>query len=359
MQLKLKGNMKKLLSKVRRKKQPEEPQGRITTDTLAEHRERVLAGGRKFKYPVQYQRHRLVINTIIIAVAALIILVGVGWYLLYPAQNSSEFMYRVTKVIPVPVASVDGQPVAYSDYLMKLRSATHYLTEKEQVDISTADGKRQLDYVKSQSMDDAIADAYAAKLAHQMNIEVSDADLETFLKQQRQSSDGSEVSEATYNSVIKDYYGWSPDEYRDAMKSKLLRQKVAFAVDDTAKKTTEAIESQVTSGQTDLQKIADSLNAQTKGAVTYSPASWVPKNNRDGGLAAAASKLQKGQISTAIKTSSGDGYYYVQLVDSNDSQVAYAFIHVPLTAFKAKLDAIQKDGKLAKYIKVDDVTNQG
>ena len=359
MRLKLKGNMKKLLSKVRGKKQPEEPQGRITTDTLAEHRERVLAGGRKFKYPVQYQRHKLVINTIIIAVAALVILVGLGWYLLYPGQNSSEFMYRVTKVVPVPVAMVDGQPVAYSDYLMKFRSAEHYLTEKEQVDVSTEDGKRQLDYVKSQSMDDAIADAYAAKLAAEKNIEVTDADLETFLKQQRQSSDGSEVSEATYNSVIKDYYGWSPDEYRDAMKSKLLRQKVAFAVDDTAQKTADAIQTQLSSGQTNLETIANALNAQTKGAVSYTPPAWVPKNNRDGGLATAAAGLQKGQISKALKTSSGDGYYYVQLVDINDTQVEYAYIHVPLTTFNDQLKALEKDGKLTKYIKVDDVTTQG
>lgn len=358
-QLKLKGNMKKLLAKVRGKKQPQEPAGRITTDTLAEHRERVLAGGRKFKYPVQYQRHKLVINTIIIAVAALVILVGIGWYLLYPAQNSSDFMYRVTKVVPVPVAMVDGQPVAYSDYLMKYRSAEHYLTEKEQVDVSTADGKRQLDYVKSQSMDDSISDAYAAKIAGQKGIQVTDADLETFLKQQRQSSDGSEVSESTYNSVIKDYYGWSPDEYRQAMKSKLLRQKVAFAIDDSAQHTSNSIQTEISGGQTDLQKIANDLNAQANGSAVYSPAAWVPKNNRDGGLAAAAAGLQKGQISQPIKTTAGDGYYYVQLVDINDSQVEYAYIHVPLTTFKDQLTAIKKEGKLAKYINVADLTTQG
>jgi hypothetical protein len=350
--------MKKLLAKVRGKKQPELPASRITTDTLAEHREQVLAGGRKFKYPVQYQRHRLVINTIIIGLSAVLILLGVGWYMLYPAQNSSEFMYRVTKVIPVPVAVIDGQQVAYSDYLMKYRSAVHYLTEKEQVDVNTEDGKRQLTYVKTQSMNDAIADAYTVKLARTMAIEVTSADLETFLKQQRQSSDGTEVSETTYNSVIQDYYGWSPDEYRDAMKNKLLRQKVAFAVDEHAKNTTTAIEGRIKNGQTNLQEIADALNADAKGSVSFSPAAWVPKNNRDGGLATAANSLQKGQISSAIKTTSGDGYYYVQLLDKNDAQLQYTFIHVPLTTFDTQLASIEKDGKLAKFITVEDTTTQ-
>jgi hypothetical protein len=84
---------------------------RITSETIEQHREHILAGGRKFKYPIQYARHKLVINAILISVAAVIIALVVGWWQLYPQQNTSEFMYHVTKVIPVPVAYVDGQPV--------------------------------------------------------------------------------------------------------------------------------------------------------------------------------------------------------------------------------------------------------
>lgn len=344
--------MKKLVSKLR-KKQPEEPAGRITTDTLAEHREKVLAGGRKFKYPVQYQRHKLVINALIIGIAALLLAIAMVWYLLYVTKNTSDFMYRVTKVIPAPVAVVDGEPVQYSDYLMKYRSAAHYLIEKEQIDANSADGKSQLSYVKSQAMDDAIADAYASKLARELDVTVTDADLEAFLKQQRQSSDG-EVTEATYNAVIRDYYGWSPQEYREAMKSKLLRQKVAYAVDAHAEDVSKGIEEKVKAGNTDLKAIATELNAAEEDAVTYMAAAWVPKNNQDGGLAQAAAKLSKGQVSTAIKATSGNGYYYVKLVDSNDSQVQYEYIHVPLKEFDAKLTQVEKDKKLTQFIKIED-----
>ena len=344
--------MKKLVSKLR-KKQPEEPAGRITTDTLAQHREKVLAGGRKFKYPVQYQRHKLVINALIIGIAALLLAIAMVWYLLYVTKNTSDFMYRVTKVIPAPVAVVDGEPVQYSDYLMKYRSAAHYLIEKEQIDANSADGKSQLSYVKSQAMDDAIADAYASKLARELDVTVTDADLEAFLKQQRQSSDG-EVTEATYNAVIRDYYGWSPQEYREAMKSKLLRQKVAYAVDAHAEDVSKGIEEKVKAGNTDLKAIATELNAAEEDAVTYMAAAWVPKNNQDGGLAQAAAKLSKGQVSTAIKATSGNGYYYVKLVDSNDSQVQYEYIHVPLKEFDAKLAQVEKDKKLTQFIKIED-----
>lgn len=346
--------MKKALSKFRRNKQPEEPKGRITTDTLAEHREKVLAGGRKFKYPVQYARHRLVINAIIISLAALVLLIVLGWYLLYPAQSTSDFMYRVTKVIPVPVATVEGEPVRYSDYLMKLRGAQHYLIEKEQVDISTEDGQRQLDFVKRSSMDDAIADAYAGKLARDLGLTVTDDEVETFLKQQRQSSDGETISETTQNTTIVEYYGWSPDEYRQLMKTKLLRQKVAFALDTAAKSTADAIEATVKSGNTDLNAIATAQNAQRADSAVYWAAAWVPKTNQDGGLAAAAAKLEKGQVSTAIKAPAGNGYYYVKLIDSNDTQVQYEYIFVPLGAFSAQLSEARENDEVHEWITIED-----
>ena len=39
---------------VRKKKAEPEVPSRITNDTVAKHREQILAGGRRFKYPVQY-----------------------------------------------------------------------------------------------------------------------------------------------------------------------------------------------------------------------------------------------------------------------------------------------------------------
>lgn len=348
--------MKKLASKFR-KKQPQEPAGRITTDTLAEHREQVLAGGRKFKYPVQYQRHKLVINAMIISVAALVLLIVLGWYLLYVAKNTSEFMYRVTKVVPTPVAVVDGEQVRYSDYLVKYRGAAHFLIEKGQVDPNSTDGKSQLEFIKSQTLDDAIADAYAKKLARELDITVTPADIELALETQRQLTEG-DYTELTQTAVIKDWYGWTLDEYRDIIRDKLLRQKVAYAVDARAEKVTKDIEAKVKAGTTDLKKIADELNASEADTVVYGPAEWVPKNNQDYGLAVAAAGLSKGQISQKIKRTSGDGYYYVKLIDSNADSIRYEYIQVPLKEFNAQLTQVTTDDKLTRFIKLEDLTEQ-
>lgn len=347
--------MKKLLNKIPRPGKKAVPDStRITTETIAEHRERILAGGRRFKYPVQYARHRLVFNAIIITIATLIVLVGVGIWQLYSVQNTSDFMYRVTRVLPVPVAKIDGEPVLYSDYLMKYRSSIHYLESKERVNLKTEDGKRQSDFVKSQAMDDSLADAYATKLAKENHVTVSDAELQTFLKQQRNSTDG-EVSEATYDAVILDYYGWSPEEYAHAMQTKLLRQKVAFAVDTDADAVSKTVGETIAAGNTDLKSVTEAVNKTAKVQVVYGALGFVPKTNQDGGLAAAAAKLQKGQISSVIKSTTGEGYYYIKLLDINDTQVNYEYVHIPLTAFTKKLQAVKDQKKVKEYITIPEV----
>lgn len=342
--------MKKIFRKILRKKDEPEVSSRITSDTLAHHRERILAGGRRFKYPIQYARHKLVFNAIIISFAALILVTVVGWWQLYPEQNTSDFFYRITKVVPVPVASVDGRLVLYSDYLMKYLSSVHYLETKEQVNPKTEDGKRQIAYIKQQSMNDVVADSYAAKLAETLGLSVSDVEVEAFIKAQRQSDSG-EVSDQTYEAVIADYYNWSPDEYRHVIKNKLLRQKVAYQIDKKANDLVTAAKSKLATNQNySLKTLASDLSSQSGIKVDYGLSGWVSKYNHDGGLSFEASKLSKNVLSDVVISTMGDGFYIIRLLDSNDSQVNFEYIHIPLSEFAAKLQGVTSSGKVQKYI---------
>ncbi|MFZ2125143.1 MAG: SurA N-terminal domain-containing protein [Candidatus Saccharimonadales bacterium] len=344
--------MKKLLHKLRKQKDEVQPSSRITSETVAHHRERILAGGRRFKYPIQYARHKLVINAVAISIVALIAILVVGWWQLYPQQNTSEFMYRITKVLPLPVANVDGEQVPYSDYLMKYLSSVRYLEQKEQVNLKTEDGKRQVSYIKQQSMQDAIADSYSKKLAEDMDLSTSDSDVEAFILKQRQSSSG-ETSEQTYYAVIQDYYGWSPSEYHHVIWQKLLRQKVAFAVDDVALDISNDIYSTLNkNSKTDFKTLAAKYAKTSGEEITYGVSGWVPKINQDGGLSQAAAKMSKNQVSTVIKSSLGDGYYIVRLLDGKDNQVNYEHIFIPLTVFDKKLEDIKNSGKINEYISI-------
>lgn len=366
-QLRLNGEiMKKLLLKLR-KKPAEQPSSRITNETVAEHRERILAGGRRFKYPMQYARHRLVFNTVIISLIALALIVGIGWQQLYVAQNTSTFFYRVTKALPLPVASVDGEPVRYNDYLMQYRFNIYYLQQKDKLNLSDKNGKQQVIYHKNQAMDKAIAYAYATKLARENNISLTKDQINSLLEKQRHVGDVT-VSKEAYDAVILDHYDWTPDEYEHELTNQLLLQEVTYKIDQVANQKKDTITLAVKDPQADFDKIAEAQGGKGVEKVTVGTSGLVAKNNRDGGLSEAAAKLTKGQISGPIKPIAGlgkpiagDGFYFVKLLDSNDTQLNYSFIRIPVTEFTNKLKAVKEQGKVHNYITlpVADSASQG
>ena len=344
-----KESMKKL--SLKRHKEAKKIPSRITNETVAEHRERILAGGRRFKYPMQYARHRLVFNTIIVTLVTLLLLSVIGWWQLYVVQNTSTFFYRVTRVLPLPVASVDGESVRYSTYLMYYNSSAHYLQQSEQVDLSSNDGKRQLDYYKRKNMDDVEVDAYAAKVADQMGIAVTDQQVDKVISNDRNTANG-RISQETYDASALSILGWSPDEYRLDTKNKLLRQAVAYAVDADAKSKADQAAKLVAAPNADLPTIATQLGGTGNAKVTVGVSGMVPLTNSDGGLSVAALALQKGAISGVIKTTTGDGYYFVKLLDRTDTQLSYQYIRIPLTKFDDQFAALKKDNKIHEYITI-------
>ena len=345
--------MKKLTLRKRKAANQEAP-SRITNETVAEHRERILAGGRRFKYPMQYARHRLVFNTILVTIAAIVVLVLVGWWQLYLVQNTNTFFYRVTRVLPLPVASVDGETVRYGDYLMYFNSSAHYLQQTEQINLQSEDGKRQLDYIKRKSMDTVVADAYASKLARELGISVSNDRVDKVIDEDRNTANG-RISQETYDATALDVLGWTPSEYRQDARSKLIRQDVGYAIDKKADKIQQQAAALVKTNP-DLDKVAATLGG--KDTVEVILPGFVPKTNRDGGLSQAAAKLKPGEISSVVKTTTGDGYYFVKLLEMTDTQVNYAYLKVPLTELKNRLTTLKKDNKIHEYISIPEVKGQ-
>lgn len=344
--------MKKKLKKLtkRRNKSPEPTDKRITNETVAEHRERILAGGRKFKYPHQYVKHRLVINAIIITLVVVVAAVGIGWWQLYSAQNTSEFMYRVTRVLPVPVGSVDGESMRYSDYLMRYRSQELWLRNQGQLGLNGNDEQKQLDFYKRQVIDGLEADTFAQKKANALHVNVSDDEVQAAIDSTRKTATG-EISQTVYDASTKDTLGYSPDEYRHILHQSLLRQKVAYALDKQAADTKQQITELLTDKKLTLEKIVEKLKKDGV-KVEYGASGLVPTNNQDGGLSKTALTLKDGEISPAVKSTSGDGYYFVQRLTANDRQVSYQFIHVPLTEFTKQLATLKQQGKIDEYIAI-------
>lgn len=334
---------------LRKKKQEEQRPLRITNDTVAEHRERILAGGRRFKYPVQYARHKLVINAILIALGALIILTIVGWWQLYRQQNTSTLLYRVTKVLPLPVASVDGTSVRYSDYLVKYRGSIHLLEQNGLLEKDKDSLQRQLDFYKRSVLDDVERDAYAQKLAKEQNITVSNDEIEKAIDDGRQASNGT-ISKELYFSSIYESYGYSEDELRSTLQHSILRQKVAYAVDDKARATAAQAKELLQKKGATLQSVAKELGTDT--AQYINPGLVSKTNQQDGGLPQIAAAMKIGEISEPVQSTKGDGYYIVRLKAITTSKLDYEYIKIPLTEFEQNFKELVSNHKITEYINV-------
>lgn len=329
--------------KILRKKKPiQKLPTRITNDTVAEHRERVLAGGRKLKYPLQYTRAKLIRNTIIISLAALVALIILVWAQLYVWKDTSDLAYRITRVIPLPVAKIDGEFVRYSDYLLYHRNTMAVLESQDRNDSGLASDRMQ--FQQKQSIDRALENAYVQKIAREKNISVSDQQTDELIEQQRKDS---KLSESAYAAVVSDHLHWTMEELHQAMKSTLLRKEVAFSVDAPAAKTAQSVNNLTKQGSS-LEEIAQQLGK----AVEYQSDIVVPKDNSDGGLSQAAEKLEVGKTSGAVKTLAGDGYYFITRNSSSGEQVAYSFIKVPLTVFDTDFNRLLDSDKTKVYISI-------
>mgnify|MGYP000912109184 FL=1 len=331
--------MKNLLNR-KDKKQPKKLPTRITNDTVAQHREKVLAAGRKHKYPIQYTKRRLVWITMFVSVAILAIFVGLGWAQLYLWKDTSDIAYRITKILPLPVANIDGENANYSDYLLYHRSSLAVLQTQGQ-----SDQKDKVKFYQNQSINKALEVAYAKRLARENNITVDDNKVQDLIKKQQESS---KLSQSAYESVVKDNLHWSMDELKIAMKYTLLKQEVSFKIDKTADDLVSTIQNKVKSGKS-LKDIADEMGNKVQPVFNLS----VSTDNSDGGLTKSATLLAKGKISEPLKTLAGDGYYFVTLNSLEDNTVNYSYVKVPLTEFNNRFNYLKNNNKVKYFISID------
>ena len=321
-------------------------------EKLEERREEVLAQGRKFKYPMQFAKHRLVFITIGIALLALILTGVLGWVALYKVQNTSDILYRLTTVLPVPVASIDGEPVRYSDYLMIYRSS---ITPVEQQNgtlssnnATTAEDEESFrDYYKRSALDEAEDYTYAIKLANQMDIKVTDEQIDQAFDDHRKLG-GTDRSRESFLKVLEDNFGLSEREYCRMLYLSLIRVEVSKKIDANASRLSEEAYSRVKSGE-DFQAVANAL-----GLEYTSTNGLIDVKNVDGGRSTLAYSMNPDEISDIFVSDNGDCYYILKLIEKSDGRVNYVSITIPFTEFDNRLKNVREENRVTEYIELKD-----
>ncbi|HSX16363.1 MAG TPA: peptidylprolyl isomerase [Candidatus Saccharimonadales bacterium] len=312
----------------------------ITNETVAEHREDVLKGARKYKYPLQHSKHRIVIvstGLLIFAVLAFFVYVGLA---LYKFQSSSSFIYRVTQVLPLPVAKAGSHFVTYENYLFELRRYKHYYQTQQRVDFGAADGQRQLDKYKPVAMNEVVQAAYVKQLAAQYHVSVSSGDVDaeiSSLQAQNQSSK-QELADVTNK-----FFGWSLDDLKREIKQELLAQRVAAKLDTDARARADAVLAQLVAGGDFTTLAADnSDDASTKanGGQYANTAITSASADVPSAVVRQLKGMQVGQVSGVIQA--GGAFEIVKLIANSNGKLTAAHIAVNINSVDTYVSGFAK-----------------
>ena len=324
---------------------------RITNETVAEHREAVLSGARKFIYPLQQSKHSIVRTSIMLLATVLVAFFAFCGLELYKFQTTSGFMYGVTRVVPFPVAKAGKSWVSYESYLFELRRNMHYYITQQAANFSTKDGKVQLKTLKQQAMKQVTLNAYIKQLASENKVTVTDQavtdQVDLVRSQNRLGS-----SQKVLNEVLSQFWGWGEADFRRELKQQLLQQAVVAKLDTSTNARAEAALKQLINA-TDFAVVAGQVSEDlsTKGNGGQYPAAITPNDaNLAPIVTAQLFHLQVGQISGIINT--GYTLEIVKVLDGSASSVHAAhiqFTFLPISTFASPL---QTKNKPHYYIRI-------
>ncbi|MCQ2049585.1 MAG: SurA N-terminal domain-containing protein [Candidatus Saccharibacteria bacterium] len=318
-------------------------------EKVEERREEVLAQGRKFKYPLQYTKRRIVINTVLITAVVVAFLAVGGWLALYKFKMTDEILYRVTTFVPVSVANVDGEKVRFSDYLMLYRSSISSIEQQSGALGNDEDSDFVRNQYKRAALSDAEEYAFAAKIANERGIVVSDEEVEDEFNRHRQVG-GVDRSEDGFLKILNDNFGLSKSEYKRMLYLNLVKAKVMVVIDETANSIAEEVERELESNGGNYRGIAETFGEK----ITYEETGGLVNNkNIDGGRATEAMKLEKDGQSGRFVSMNGDGYYFVKLIDKTDNEVNFVSIFVPFKEFDQQFEGVKNGEGIKEFITLE------
>lgn len=336
---------------IKRRKAPEERLKeafanvpKITNETVAEHREEVLSSARKYIYPLQHSRNRIIRISVTLIALALVLFFSYIGLALYKFQSTSSFIYGVTQVVPLPVAKVGGNWVSYESYLFELRRFMHYYETQQQVNFSSHYGQKQLDIYKKEAMSEVITNVYVNELASKYHISISNQAVNNEVALVRsQNRLGS--SQQEFRDVLSEFWGWNVSDFERELKQQMLQQAVVAKLDTSASSKAESALNQLNHGAnfaTLASQVSEDATTRANGGVFPG---LISRNdpNISPQITQELFALKPGQVSPIINT--GFSLEIVKVIQDQGDKVQAAHIAFnlkPLSNYIAPLEKTQK-----------------
>ncbi len=324
---------------------------RITNETVAEHREEVLSSARKYIYPLQQSKHKIVLVSTAIFIVALVSFFSYTTLSLYKFKSYSTFLYGVTQVIPFPIAKAGSNFVAYENYLFELKHYIHYYQNEQKLDFKSNFGKQQLGEFKKRALTKVVNDAYIKQLAakHKVSISNKEVDEEIQIVRQQNRLGG---SDKVFEDVLREYWGWSVDDFKGRLKQQMLAQKLLPVLDkDTVARANKAFaEYKGGANFADLaKKYSDDQTTKNNGGEF---SGLVDRTNRDLSAKTTATlfKLKPGEVSAVVNT--GYSLEIIKNFEVKDGKVRGAHIVFNFKDINTYLDDLKDSQHTRLFIKI-------
>ncbi|MBI3983791.1 peptidylprolyl isomerase [Candidatus Microgenomates bacterium] len=324
----------------------------------------VLDRGAKFLKPLGLAKHKVVKLTGLILgflVVALIIGVAVA---IYAFKNDNALVYRVSRIVPFPVARVNGNFVGYDDYLFEVRYRKNIYehpsgpaSNQQAVDFDTPAAQDLLHQIQNASLERAKLKAVLTQLAKREDIKVARAELDAAMTELIERQGGAQK----FESAIEQFYGWNVADFRGEYYMQLLEQKLQLAMlPDLSTKEKALAESLVKRARAGAnftalaKKYSDDPGSKDSGGdlgFVSTETGFVEE------FKSVALKLNKGDVSDVV--ASRFGFHIIKATDKKGDEVKVSHILINYgQEMEAVLTAELAKAKIKNFISLPEVKTE-
>ena len=262
------------------------------------------------------------------SLVALVLTIAVFGVMIYKYKSANRAVKIASKVIPYPVASVNGNYIfntaSYNEYLFELASIQKFYQSQGQ-DLTTEEGKVKLAQLKNdiitQLEDNEIINQQAAKYGIKVSSKEVQEQFDTLVKE----AGGIEKVKTTLDKL----YGWTVEDFKAKINQSIIQKKLAEKIladdklNDTAKSQAEDLKKQIDAGA-DFAELAKKFSGDEGSASNNGDLGLIIKGQTVPEFEAAAYALEPGQVSAVIKTQFG--YHIIKVTGKEGDQVRASHI---------------------------------
>lgn len=325
----------------------------VSGATLEDHRRDILSQARKFVRPLGVSKRKFLFMTAGILLGILLVLIGLFAVLIYRYKSDSSLVYGVSQIVPYPAVKLNGRLVYYGDYLFELRPLKHYIQNvasnsqnaNQPVNFETPEGQQQLTELRQTAMEEAKRKAMASVMAEENNVSVSRREVNEAVQTEVSNQGG----ERKFLEAIEYYYGWSMDDFRRIIRSKLLEEKLRPHFSQQQKQTADDLLQKIRGGG-DFAAVAkessEDPGSKDEGGDLglSSPGAYVKEFEE------AAYKLEPGQVSDIVQTK--HGFHIIKMTEKQGDQIRVSHILIRYGDLNAIISDRLSQADISQYVDI-------